>query len=56
MKCEVKMAAHGGQFCTSVLVPYAVLYISFSLPHDILLLPEEFFEKIHTKYLFRRQI
>ena len=32
MKCEAKMAAHGRQFCTSILVPYAVLYVSFSLP------------------------
>ena len=34
MKREAKLAAHGGQFCTSVLVPYAVLYVSFSLPRD----------------------
>ena len=49
MKCEEKMAAHGGQFCTSVLVSYAVLYVSSSLPRDILHFPEEFPEKIHTK-------
>ena len=36
MKSEAKMAAYGGQFCTSVLVPYAGLYISFSLPRDFL--------------------
>ena len=36
------MAAHGGQFCASVLVPYAVLYVSFSLPRDILHFPKEF--------------
>ena len=36
MKCEAKMAAHGGQFCTSVPVPYAGLYVSFSLPRDFL--------------------
>ena len=43
MKCEAKMAAHGGQFCTSVLVPYTVFYVSFSLPRAILLFPEEIF-------------
>ena len=36
MKCEAKMAAYGGQFCTSVLVPYAGLYVSFGLPRDVL--------------------
>ena len=34
---EAKMAAHRGQFCTSVLVPYAGLHVSFSLPCDFLL-------------------
>ena len=24
MECETKMAVHGGEFCTSVLVPYTV--------------------------------
>ena len=33
MKCEAKMAAYGGQFCTSISVPFAGLYVSFSLPH-----------------------
>ena len=36
MKSEAKMAAHGGQFWTSVSVPYAGLYVSFSLPRDFL--------------------
>ena len=36
MKSEAKMAAHGGQFCTSVSVPYAGLYVSFNLPLDFL--------------------
>ena len=36
MNCEAKMAAHGGQFCMSVLVPDEVLYVSFSLPRDFL--------------------
>ena len=29
-KSEAKMSAHGGKFCTSVSVPFAVLYVSFS--------------------------
>ena len=37
MKSEAVMAAHGGQFCTSVSVPYAGMYVSFSLPRDFLL-------------------
>ena len=53
MKCEAKMAALGGQFYTSVLVPYAVLCVSFSLPHDFLQFPEEFSLKIHTKYFLK---
>ena len=36
MKTEAKMAANGGQFRTSVSVPYAGLYVSFSLPRDFL--------------------
>ena len=36
VKSEAKMAAHGGQFWTSVPIPYAGLYFSFSLPLDIL--------------------
>ena len=36
MKSEAKMATYGGQFWTSVLVPYAGLYVSFSLPRDFL--------------------
>ena len=36
MKCEAKMAANGGEFCTLVFVPYAILYVSFSLPRDFL--------------------
>ena len=59
MKCEAKMSAHGGQYggqsCTSVLVPYAVLYVNFSLPRDFSHFSEEFSLKIRTKYLFKRQ-
>ena len=36
MKSEAKMAANGGQFWTSLSVPYACLYVSFSLPRDFL--------------------
>ena len=36
MKSEAKMAAYGGQFWTSVLIPYASLYVIFSLPRDSL--------------------
>ena len=36
MKSEAKMAAHGWQFCMSVSVPYADLYVSFSLSCDFL--------------------
>ena len=32
MKSEDKLVSHGGQSCTSVSVPYAVLYVSFCLP------------------------
>ena len=35
MKSKAKMAAHGGQFWTSVSVSYAGLYVRFSLPHNI---------------------
>ena len=42
MKCEAKTAAHGWQFCTSVLVPYAVFYFSFSLSRDIYTFPKSF--------------
>ena len=46
------MAAHGGQFCTSVLVPYVVLCVGFSLPRDFLQLPEDFFcESSHKIFL-----
>ena len=45
MKSEAKMAAHGGQFWTSVSVPYAGMYVSFSLLRDFLLFSEEFFSK-----------
>ena len=31
---EAKMAVHGGQFCTSVSILFAVLYISFSPLND----------------------
>ena len=48
------LATHGGQFYTSVLVPYAVLYVNFSLPRDFLHFSEGFL-KIHTKCLFKRQ-
>ena len=41
---EAKMAAHGGQFCTSVSVPYAGLYVYFSLPRDFLRFLKTFFE------------
>ena len=47
MKCEAKMAAHKGQFCTSVSVPYAVFYVSFSLPRDFLHFLKSFLWK-HT--------
>ena len=40
MKCEFKMAAYRGQFCTSLSVPYAGLYFSLSLPRDFLHFPE----------------
>ena len=36
MKSEAKMAARGGQFCMSVSVPYAGLFVSFSFPRDFL--------------------
>ena len=36
MEGETKTADYGGQFCTSGSVPYAVLYVSFSLPRDVL--------------------
>ena len=36
MKSEAKMAAHEGQFWTSVSVSYAGLYASFSLQRDFL--------------------
>ena len=36
MKTGAKMAAHGGQFWTSASVPYASLYVSFSLSRDFL--------------------
>ena len=36
MKWEAKMAAYGGQFCTTVLASYEVLYVSFSLPRNFL--------------------
>ena len=52
---EAKMATRGGQFCTSVLAPYAVLYVSFSLPCNILHFPEQFSAKIHTKSFLKRQ-
>ena len=52
MKYEAKMAAHGGEFCTSVFVPYAVLYVSFSLPRDFLHFLEGFlFENTHKIFL-----
>ena len=54
MKSEAKMAAHAVQFWTSVSVPYAGLYVSFSLLRDFLLFSEEFSFKIHTKYFFKR--
>ena len=37
MKSEDKMVAHGGEFCTSVQLPYAGLYVNSSLPRDFLL-------------------
>ena len=40
VKCEAEMAAHVGQFCTSVLVPYAASYVSLSLRRGFLHLPE----------------
>ena len=43
------------QFCTSVLVSYAVFYVSFSLPRDILYFPEELSLKLPTNYFFKRQ-
>ena len=49
MKCEAKMAAYGGQFCTSVLVSYTVMYVKFSLSRDIFHFHEEFSLKIYTK-------
>ena len=55
VKSEAKMAAHGGQFWTSVSVPCSGLYVSFSLLRDLLLFSEEFSFKIHTKYFFKRQ-
>ena len=48
MKSEAKMAAHGGQFCTSVLVPDAVLLVSFSLPRDFLHFLKSFLWNTHT--------
>ena len=33
-KSEAKMAAHGGKFCTSVSVLFAVLYVSCIPLHD----------------------
>ena len=51
VKCEAKMAAYRGQFCTSVLVSYAVLYVSFGLPHDFLHFSKEFSLKIHKIFL-----
>ena len=36
MKSEAEMATHGGQFWTSVSVPYTGLYVSFSLARDFL--------------------
>ena len=51
MKSEAKMAAHGGQFWTSVSVPYAGLYVSSSLLRDFLLFSEEFFQNTHKIFL-----
>ena len=45
-KCEGKIAAHGGQFCTSVSFPYACLYVRFSLPRDFLHFLKSFLWKL----------
>ena len=49
------MSAYGGQFCTSLLAPFAVLYVGFSLSRDILHFPEVFSLKMNTKRLFKEQ-
>ena len=52
MKSEAKMAAHGSQFWTSVSVPYAGLYVSFSLPrHCLLFLKISLIENRHKTCL-----
>ena len=51
MKCEAKMAVHGGQFWTSVSVLYAGLYVSFSLLRDSLLFWKFSLLKIHKTCL-----
>ena len=45
MKYETKMAAYGGQFCTSVSFPYAGLFVSFSLPRGFLYFLKSFLGK-----------
>ena len=45
MKCEAKMADREGQFCTSVSVPCAGLYVNFSLPRDFLYFLKSFLWK-----------
>ena len=51
MKSEAKMAAHGGQFWTSLWVPYVGLYVSFSLPLEFLDFWGVFFENTHKTCL-----
>ena len=50
-KSEAKMAAHGGKFCTSVSVLFAVLYVSSSPLHDFNL---QFFVSFGFKNIHNR--
>ena len=53
---EANMAAHGGQSWTSVSVPYAGLYLSFSLLRDFLLFSEiVFFRNTHKIFLYKTE-
>ena len=51
MKSEAKMAAHGGQFWMSVSVPYAGLYVNFSLSRDFSHFLTSFLWKYTQKFL-----